>query len=361
MKGPLNGVRIIEVGGIGPAPFAAMMLADNGADVIRVERPYVQPADTDVLARSRRLVNLDIKTSEGIASVVALAAEADGLIEGFRPGTMERLGLGPDFLLGINPKLVYGRMTGWGQTGPYSHAAGHDLNYIALCGALHSIGRDEGKPVPPLALVGDFGGGGMFLAFAMTAALIRALRTGEGQVVDCAMAEGAGLLMSAFYGLLAEGTWRDKRGVNVLDGGAHFYDVYETSDAKFISIGSIEPQFYRELRERIGLADDPAFDAQMDRASWPLLKQQIAAIFKTRSRDEWCALLEYTDVCFAPVLSMTEAPGHAHAVARKSFVDVNGVTQPAPAPRYSASVLAPPRPSQTVPPGEIAWLPRDSR
>ncbi|HWA89433.1 MAG TPA: CaiB/BaiF CoA-transferase family protein [Rhizomicrobium sp.] len=342
MAGPLDGVRILEVGGIGPAPFAAMMLADNGAEVIRVHRPGAGIAKTDVLGRSRRIAELDLKSIEGIAALRRLARDADGLVEGFRPGTMERLGIGPAALLTENPRLVFGRMTGWGQTGPLAKAAGHDINYIALSGALAAIGRPGSCPVPPLALVGDFGGGGMYLAFAMTAALVHAQRTGKGQVVDCAMAEGASLLMAAFYGLHADGEWQAERGRNVLDGAAHFYDTYETADGKHIAIGAIEPQFYAELLKRLGIAD-PAFDAQMDRSAWPTLKEKIAAVFRTRTRDEWRALLEGTDACFAPVMSMAEAPSHAHMAARGAFTTTDGVVQPAPGPRYSATPLAPPR------------------
>jgi len=355
MAGPLNGIRILEVGGIGPAPFAAMMLADNGAEVIRVQRPGSEVSRTDVLGRSRRIVELDLKAIEGIAALRLLARDADGLVEGFRPGTMERLGIGPAALLEANPRLVFGRMTGWGQTGPLAQAAGHDINYIALSGALHAIGRPQSNPTPPLALVGDFGGGGMYLAFAMTAALLHARRTGQGQVVDCAMAEGASLLMAAFYGLQAQGEWQAQRGQNVLDGAAHFYDAYETADGKHVAIGAIEPQFYRELLKRLYIGD-PAFEAQMDRASWPALKEKIAAVFKTRTRDEWCALLEGTDACFAPVMSMAEAPAHAHMAARGAFAAVDGVVQPAPGPRYSATPLAPARPS--VPAPDLNWIPR---
>jgi alpha-methylacyl-CoA racemase len=355
MAGPLKGIRILEVGGIGPAPFAAMMMADNGAEVIRVQRPGTQISKADVLGRSRRVVELDLKSIEGIDALKALARDADGIIEGFRPGTMERLGIGPAVLLEANPRLVFGRMTGWGQTGPLAKAAGHDINYIALSGALHAIGRPRSCPTPPLALVGDFGGGGMYLAFAMTAALLLAARTGLGQIVDCAMAEGASLLMAAFYGLQAEGAWQSQRGQNVLDGAAHFYDAYETADGKHIAVGAIEPQFYSELLKRLGI-DDPAFDGQMDRTAWPALKQKIADVFKTRTRDEWCAMLEGTDACFAPVLSMAEAPLHAHAVARGSFVAVEGVMQPAPGPRYSATSLDPARLSTTTP--DPDWTPR---
>jgi alpha-methylacyl-CoA racemase len=355
--GPLDGIRILEVGGIGPGPFAAMMLADNGAEVIRVQRPGTRLSRADVLGRSRRLMDLDLKTTDGVAALRKLAAEADGLIEGFRPGTMERLGIGPEVLLADNPRLVFGRITGWGQSGPLGQAAGHDINYIALSGALHAIGRAGQKPTPPLALVGDFGGGGMLLAFAMTAALLHCARTGKGQVIDCAMTEGASLLMAAFYGLHGAGEWADQRGENLLDGAAPFYDTYETADGLYICIGAIEPQFYRDLRERIGL-DDPKFDDQLNRANWPALKEKVAAAFRTKTRAEWCALLEGTDVCFAPVLDMAGAPRHAHMIARNAFVTVDGIVQPAPAPRYSASPLATPKA-----PAEVAtqgWSPRRS-
>jgi alpha-methylacyl-CoA racemase len=355
MAGPLSGIRIIEIAGIGPAPFAAMMLADNGAEVVRVERPGAPRSKADVLSRSRRIVHADLKTPQGVELVGELASEADGIVEGFRPGALERLGLGPEILLRRNPKLVYGRMTGWGQDGPMAQAAGHDINYIALSGALHAIGRAGQGPVPPLALVGDFGGGGMFLAFGMVAALLHAQRTGEGQVVDCAMTEGAALLMAAFYGMLAEGEWNLERGSNVVDGGAHFYDVYETADGGHVAIGAIEERFYRELRERVGL-DHPAFDEQMDRHSWPALKQKLASVIKTRTREEWCQLLEGTDACFAPVLSMAEAPTHPHASARGSFINLNGVTQPAPGPRYSGSPLEAPRDTERVAPEDCRWL-----
>ena len=338
MPGPLHGLRIIELAGIGPGPFAAMMLADHGAEVIRIDRPGARIDARDPLLRSRRLVAIDLKSPDGIARVRDLVKTADGLIEGFRPGVTERLGLGPDVLLADNPRLVYGRMTGWGQAGPYAHAAGHDINYIALAGALHAYGRAGEKPTPPINMVGDFGGGGMMLAFGMVAALLHAGRTGEGQVIDAAMTDGAAVLMSMIWGFRANGMWSDERGTNLLDTAAHFYDSYETHDGKWISIGSIEPQFYAELRRLAGLADDPDFDAQMDRAAWGPLKAKLTALFLTRSRDEWCALMEMTDVCFAPVLSMAEAPAHPHNAARGTFVEAGGVVQPAPAPRYSVTV-----------------------
>ncbi len=338
MAGPLSGLRIIELAGIGPGPFAAMMLADHGAEVIRVDRPGARIDARDPLLRSRRLIGVDLKSPEGKARVRDLVKSADGLIEGFRPGVTERLGLGPDVLLEDNPRLVYGRMTGWGQTGPYAAAAGHDINYIALAGALHAYGRAGEKPTPPINMVGDFGGGGMMLAFGMVSALLHAQKTGQGQVIDAAMTDGAATLMSMIWGFRANGIWSDNRGTNMLDTGAHFYDTYETGDGKWISIGSIEPQFYAELRRLAGLAADKDFDAQMDRSAWGPLKAKLTALFLTRTRDEWCALMEMTDVCFAPVLSMAEAPSHPHNAARGTFIEVGGVVQPAPAPRYSATV-----------------------
>ena len=338
MAGPLNGLRIIELAGIGPGPFAAMMLADHGAEVIRVDRPGARIDAKDPLLRSRRLIGVDLKSADGKAKVRDLVRGADGLIEGFRPGVTERLGLGPDVLLGDNPRLVYGRMTGWGQFGPYAQAAGHDINYIALAGALHTYGRAGEKPTPPINMVGDFGGGGMMLAFGMVSALLHAQKTGQGQVIDAAMTDGAATLMSMIWGFRANGIWSDDRGTNLLDSGAHMYDTYATSDDKWISIGSLEPQFYAELRRLAGLADDPDFDAQMDRRQWGPLKDKLTALFLTKSRDEWCDLMEMTDVCFAPVLSMAEAPTHPHNAARATFIEVGGVMQPAPAPRYSVTV-----------------------
>jgi alpha-methylacyl-CoA racemase len=343
MAGPLSGIRIIELAGIGPAPFAGMMLADHGAEVIRIERPGARLDAKDPLLRSRRMLALDLKSDEGKAAVLDLAKSAHGLIEGFRPGVIERLGLGPEVLHAANAALVIGRMTGWGQFGPYAQAAGHDINYIALAGALHGYGRAGEKPTPPINMVGDFGGGGMMLAFGMVSALLHAQTTGEGQVIDCAMTDGAATLMSMIWGFRANGIWRDERGVNLLDTGAHMYDTYETSDGKWISIGSLEPQFYAELRARAGLKDDPDFDAQMDSRQWPVLKAKLTALFLTKTRDEWCALMEMTDVCFAPVLSMAEAPAHPHNAARQTFIEVGGVMQPAPAPRYSKTVADTPR------------------
>ena len=348
--GPLAGVRIIELAGIGPGPFCAMMLADMGADVIRVERsaavrggdPDLPPAD--VMLRGRRSIGIDMKSPDGLEAVMKLIESADGLIEGFRPGVTERLGVGPDDCLARNPRLVYGRMTGWGQEGPYAHAAGHDINYIALAGALEPMGRAGEAPVPPLNLVGDFGGGGMYLAFGMVCAILEARQSGEGQVVDAAMVDGAASLMTFFHGFRAMGIWNDERGTNLLDTGAHFYDVFECSDGEYVSIGSIEPQFYAELREKLELTDEN-WDQQMSRSMWPELKAELAAIFKRRTRGEWCELMEHSDICFAPVLSMEEAPKHPHNVHRGTFVERNGVVQPGPAPRFSrteAEIQRPP-------------------
>ena len=343
MSGPLAGIRIVELAGIGPAPFACMMLADHGAEVIRIERPGAKkggpggdPAK-DILLRSRKVIAVDLKSAEGICVVRDLVASADGFVEGFRPGVAERLGLGPDVLLGATPRLVYGRMTGWGQDGPYAQAAGHDINYIALAGALHTFGRAGEKPTPPINMVGDFGGGGMMLAFGMVSALLHARTTGQGQVIDCAMTDGAALLMSMIWSFHGQGLWRDARGVNLLDTGAHFYDTYACADGEYVAIGAIEPQFYAVLRDKAGLAADPAFDRQMDPRGWPALKETLAAVFATKTRDEWCAILEHGDACFAPVLSMRDAPKHPHNVARGTFVEAGGVIQPAPAPRYSAT------------------------
>ncbi|MGH9187024.1 MAG: CaiB/BaiF CoA transferase family protein [Acidimicrobiales bacterium] len=351
MAGPLAGLKIIEVAGIGPGPFCAMVLADMGADVIRVDRTGTvggfggvdDPPPADVLNRGRRSVAVDLKNADGVEVVLSLAAEADGLLEGFRPGVAERLGIGPEACHARNPRLVYGRMTGWGQDGPYASAAGHDINYIALAGALHPIGRRGEAPVPPLNLVGDFGGGGLLLAFGMVCGLLEATRSGEGQVVDAAMVDGAALLSTFIYGLRAMGLWTDERGTNMLDTGAHFYDVYETADGEHVSIGSIEPQFYADLLRLTGLeAEDIPW--QFDREQWPALKERVAAIFRTKTRDEWCALMEGTDVCFAPVLSMAEAPEHPHNVARGTFTDVAGIVQPGPAPRFSRTPGAIARP-----------------
>ena len=346
-QGPLTGLKIVEFAGIGPGPFCGMLLSDLGADVVRIDRQGGRGGSpTDVTSRGRRSVALDLKDPAAIETCLKLIGEAYALFEGFRPGVMERLGLGPDVALKRNPKLVYGRMTGWGQFGPYAQAAGHDINYISIVGALHAIGTAE-KPVPPLNLVGDFGGGALYLAFGLLAGVIHARASGQVQVIDCAMTDGAASLMSMFYGMSATGMWKDERRANMLDGGAQFYDTYQCADGKWISLGSIEPQFYALLLEKSGAGQDPAFKAQMDRGEWPTLKAKLEAIIRTKSRDEWCAIMDATDVCFAPVMSIAEAPGHPHNAARSTFVEVAGVTQPAPAPRFSATPGAIQRP----PPG----------
>ena len=335
-QGPLTGLKIVEFAGIGPGPFCGMLLSDLGADVVRIDRKGPgRGSPTDVTGRGRRSVALDLKDPAAIEACLKLAEKADVLFEGFRPGVMERLGLGPDVALKRNPKLVYGRMTGWGQTGPLSQAAGHDMNYIAITGALHAIGTED-KPVPPLNLVGDFGGGALYLAFGLLAGVIQARETGKGQVVDCAMSDGAASLMAMFYGMKAAGGMKDERRANLLDGGAHFYDTYQCSDGKWISVGSIEPQFYALLLEKTGIKD-PEFARQMDRTAWPDLRAKLAAVIATKTRDEWTAIMGGTDVCFAPVLTLEEAPKHPHNAARQTFVEVAGVTQPAPAPRFSAT------------------------
>jgi len=344
--GPLANLKIVEFAGIGPGPMCGMLLADLGADVLRVERIQARQIRlrSPILNRSRRSVALDLKKPEGVATTLKLLDQADALIEGFRPGVMERLGLGPDVCLARNPKLVYGRMTGWGQDGPLAHAAGHDINYIALTGALHAIGPKGHPPSPPLNLVGDFGGGALYLAFGLVCGILEAVHSGKGQVLDVAMVDGAASLMTSIYGSRSIGAWKDDRQSNQTDGGAHYYGTYETRDGKFISIASIEPQFYAELLGRLELDGEDLPD-QVDRKHWPDLKKRLEALFKTRTRDEWCDLLEGTDVCFAPVLSMAEAPDHPHMKARGAFVDVGGVVQPAPAPRFSrtpAQVKCPP-------------------
>lgn len=336
-KGPLSGVKIVEFAGIGPGPFCGMLLSDMGADVVRIDRKGGGGGSKfEVGARGRRSVAMDLKKPEAVEACLKLIEEADMLQEGFRPGVMERLGLGPDVCLKRNPKLVYGRMTGWGQYGPLAQAAGHDINYISLTGALHAIGRPGEKPVPPLNLVGDFGGGALYLALGMVSALTSARTTGKGQVVDCAMTDGSASLMSMFFGFTASGMWQPERGTNMLDGGAHFYDTYETSDGKWISIGSIEPQFYALLREKAGLSDE-LWDAQMDRSKWPEMKEKLEAVFKTKTRDEWCALMEGTDICFAPVLGLDEAMDHPHNKERQTIVEIDGVQQPNVAPRFSGT------------------------
>ena len=341
--GPLAGIKVLEVAGIGPGPFCGMMLADMGADIVRIDRadrvrggdPDKPPAD--VLARGRRSLAIDLKNAEGVEVVLRLVEEADVIIEGFRPGVMERLGLGPDVCLERNPRLIFGRMTGWGQEGPMALAAGHDINYIALAGALEPLGRKGEKPTPPLNLVGDFGGGGMLLAFGIASALVERASSGKGQVVDAAMVDGAATLMGMFHSMAAIGAWKEERGTNLLDTGAHFYDTFETSDGKYISIGSIEPQFYAELIEKIGLASEE-LPAQMDKSGWDGLKTRFEAIFKSKTRKEWCDIMEGSDVCFAPVLAMSEAAEHPHIKFRKTFVESNGMVQPAPSPRFSRTV-----------------------
>ena len=333
--GPLSGFKIIELAGIGPGPFCGMMLSDMGAEVIRVERTGgSKKASKDVLARNRRSIAVDLKQPEGVETVLRLIESADAVFEGFRPGVMERLGLSPDICLARNPRLVFGRMTGWGQTGPMAQAAGHDINYIALAGALHAIGRKSEKPVPPLNLVGDFGGGGMLLAFGMVCALLEAQKSGAGQVVDAAMVDGTASLMAMFFSMAASGAFTQERGSNMLDGGAHFYDTYETQDGKFVCIGSIEPQFYAELVEKAGL-DKEKYAPQMDQSMWPELSKDLESVFLTKTQAQWCELMEGTDVCFAPVLSIFEAPSHPHNVARNSYTTVDGVVQQSPAPRFS--------------------------
>lgn len=338
-SGPLAGLRVLEFTGLGPGPFAGMLLADMGADVVRIDRPGAVDGEIfDVMARGKRSVTLDLKTDTGRETAVELAGAADMLIEGFRPGTMEHLGLGPAPLLERYPRLIYGRVTGWGQTGPLARSAGHDLNYIALTGALASIRPAGGKPIPPLNLVGDFAGGSMFLLFGLLAALHERAVSGRGQVVDAAMIDGASLLLTAIRELRARGAWAGQPGTNFLDGGAHFYAAYECADGQFISIAPIEPQFYRILCERLELGED--YEDQWKRENWPALTRKLADLFRTRSRAEWSNLLEGSDACFAPVLDLDEALGHPHNLARAAFVDVEGVPLPAPAPRLSRTPAA---------------------
>jgi alpha-methylacyl-CoA racemase len=348
--GPLQGIKVLEIAGIGPGPFCAMLLADMGAEVLRVDRadkvmggdPEAPPAD--ILNRGRRSIGLDLKSPEGVATLLDLVTEADVLFEGFRPGVAERLGFGPDVCLERNPRLVYGRMTGWGQDGPYAHPAGHDINYIALAGALWPLGPADRKPSAPLNLVGDFGGGGMLLAFGIACALVERDRSGEGQVVDAAMVDGSAVLTTMFYAFRAMGVWSDERSANLLDGGAYFYDTYETADGKYVSIGSLEPQFYAELLKLTGLADEPDLPWQHDRSTWPDMREKLTKIFLSKTRDEWCEVMEGSDVCFAPVLDWTEAPDHPHNVHRGTFTEKWGVVQPSPAPRFSRTEPALDRP-----------------
>jgi alpha-methylacyl-CoA racemase len=351
MTGPLTGYRVVELAGIGPGPFASMLLSDMGAEVVRVERSQAVGAKAmldpalDVLNRGRRNIAIDLKNPDGVAALLDLVERADALVEGFRPGVMERLGIGPDVCLARNPKLIYGRMTGWGQEGPYANAAGHDINYISLAGALAHYGRAGGPPTPPLNMIGDFGGGGMFLAFGVVCALLEAQRSGEGQVVDTAMVDGTAVLMTMFWAFRAMGTFdQQHRGTNSLDTGAYFYDVYECADGEYISLGSLEPQFYAEMIRLTGLQDDPDFKTQQPSSRWPEMKARLQEVFRSKTRDEWCALMEHTDVCFAPVLTMDDAARHPHNIERGTFIEVAGVTQPRPAPRFSRTDGAVARP-----------------
>lgn len=372
--GPLAGVKVLEIAGIGPGPFCGMLLADMGAEVVRVDRTSAVPADLpanpplDFMARGKRSVAVDLKHPDGVATVLHLADQADVLLEGFRPGVMERLGLGPEVVLPRNPRLVYGRMTGWGQDGPMSQAAGHDINYIALSGVLDSIGRPGQPPTPPLNLVGDLGGGGMVLAFGVACALVERARSGLGQVIDCSMVDGSAVLMTMIYASVDMGMHSLERGAGLLSGAAHFYDAYETADGKYVAVGSIEPQFYALFLDKLGLAGEQ-LPEQMDSSAWPGLKEKVAAAFKTKSRDEWRDVMEGTDVCFAPVLSMLEAPEHPHNKARGTFLEVAGKLQPGPAPRFSRTSPeirnAPPHAGQNtdgaledwgIPAGEVARL-----
>lgn len=359
--GPLHGVKVVEFAALGPAPMGAMLLADLGAEVLRIERraagarPSAELFDPkiDILNRSRRVVALDLKKPEAIETALRLAAGADVLVEGYRPGVMERLGLGPEACFARNPKLVYGRMTGWGQTGAWAQAAGHDINYLSLSGALHAIGEPGGKPTVPLNLVADCGGGAMLLAVGVLAALVEARTSGRGQVVDAAMTDGAALLMTMMHTLKAMGQWTPQRGSNLLDGGAHFYDTYRCRDGKYLSVGAIEPQFYALLLEKTGIAD-PDFAAQWDRARWPALKDKLAAVLLGKTRDEWCALFDGSDACVAPVLDMDEAPQHPHNRSRGTFIEVGGVMQAAPAPRFSRTPPDAPRPPRAEADGGAA-------
>jgi alpha-methylacyl-CoA racemase len=338
--GVLSGYRVIELAGIGPGPMCAMLLSDMGADVLRIDRAadaglgIAMDPKYSLLNRGRRSVAFDLKRPEAIEAVLKLVEKADALIEGYRPGVTERLGLGPDDCLKRNPRIIYGRMTGWGQEGPLAHAAGHDINYIALSGALHSIGRKGEAPVPPLNLVGDFGGGALYLALGVVAGLLEAQKSGKGQVVDAAMVDGAASLMTAIYGMHGSGFWNNERGDNILDTGAHYYEVYETKDGKHVAIGSIEAKFYAELLRLSGLQGEE-LPHQQDRKSWPKMKERLKTLFRTKTRDEWCKIMEGSDICFAPVLSMEEAPKHPHMKHRGTFIEQGGVTQPGPAPRFS--------------------------
>ena len=336
--GPLTGYKIIEIAGLGPGPFAGMLLADMGAEVVMIERPSKSRDQMfDCTRRGKRSIVLDLKLGEDKELLLKMCEKADVLFEAFRPGVMERFGLGPDICLQRNPKLIYGRMTGWGQTGPLALAAGHDINYISITGALHAIGRQDENPVPPLNLVGDYGGGAMFLVTGILAALLETQKSGKGQIIDAAMCDGTSLLMTMFHSLHATKLWTNKRGSNILDSGAHFYDTYKTSDEKYISIGSMEPQFYNLLIEKADL-DPLLFKDQLNPSQWPKLKEKLTQVFLTKTRKEWCDIMEGTDVCFAPVLDFVEAPNHPHNIARQTYIDVDGIKQPAPAPRFSRTV-----------------------
>ncbi|MFC4260837.1 CaiB/BaiF CoA transferase family protein [Marinobacter lacisalsi] len=353
MAGPLSGFRVLEMVGLGPAPFCGMMLADMGAEVLRIARPGFGDDGSwrfDLLARGRETLRLDLRDPSAVEAVLAMVENADALIEGFRPGVMEKRGLGPDTCLARNPRLVYGRMTGWGQTGPLAHTAGHDLNYIALTGVLNAIGRAGERPAVPLNLIGDFGGGGMLLAVGVLAALLETSRSGKGQVVDAAMTDGAALLSTMMHGFRASGMWNDQRENNLLDGAAHFYDVYTCADNRYLAVAPIEPAFYRELMQRCGMPQEE-FEPQMDRRQWPDFRRRLADLFATRTRDDWCELLEGTDACVAPVLDWAEAPLHPHNQARNTFIDSGGVTQPAPAPRFSRTASEQPAPPTA--PGDL--------
>ena len=355
--GPLKGMKVVEIGSIGPGPFCAQMLSDMGADTIRIDRkgngdgPFGDKYN--VMHRGRRSVAVDLKNPQGVETVLKLIEKADALVEGFRPGVTEKLGIGPVVSLRRNQKLIYGRMTGWGQDGPLAETAGHDINYISLSGALHTIGSKDQPPVPPLNLVGDFGGGGMLLAFGIMCGIFEAQKSGRGQVIDASMVEGSAVMMNMFMGLKAAGIWSEKRESNFLDGGAHFYGCYETADGKWVSIGSIEPQFYALLLKHAEITD-PDFNNQMDMQQWPALKDKLTTLFKSKTRDEWCTIMEGTDICFAPVLSMSEAAKHPHNVARNTFIEVDGVMQAAPAPRFSRTKPGIPDPPPA--PGERGQL-----
>ncbi|WP_349604791.1 CaiB/BaiF CoA-transferase family protein [Cupriavidus sp. DF5525] len=367
--GPLAGMKIIELAGIGPGPMAGMLLADMGAEVLRIERPGEADLGVrrerrfDLMLRNRKLIALDLKDPQAVAIVLDLVENADALIEGFRPGVTERLGLGPHDCMARNPRLVYGRVTGWGQTGPLAHTAGHDINYISLTGALNAIGGRHQPPAIPPAYLGDFAGGAMFLVTGVLAALIEAGKSGQGQVVDAAIVDGAAALGTVFYGMTAAGQWRQERGTNVLDSGAHYYNVYQCQDGRWISVGPIEARFYRDLLARIGI-DPASLGEQLDAGNWEPARERLAHVFRTRTRDEWCRSLEGTDACFAPVLNFEEAPQHAHLKARETFVEVDGIPQPAPAPRFSRTQSAPPAPPSAPDArryGEVlaGWLPQE--